>query len=158
MNHRALRALALGTLALGCGSSATPTHSSQPDAGSMGFKVPEASPNECDAASADAGADPECTRSAAAISFARDVSPIFASCAGEVCHLGWSYDELVNVHSTQCCDHRFIVQPNAPSRSALVQALRGTNDCVGQMPPGGPLPQADIDTITAWVCQGAPRN
>jgi hypothetical protein len=102
--------------------------------------------------------DALCDPSAPAASFMNDVAPISASCAGEVCHLPWTYDSLVGVHSAACCDKRFLVDPYLPSESALIQALLGTNPCVGQMPPGNPLLKTDIDPVIAWVCQGAARN
>jgi hypothetical protein len=155
------RTLWLAGLVLGCGQNAASGTKTTLGAGGLLLNLPDSSANSCGGASAafgDAGVDPECGTSRAPVSFARDVAPIFTSCAGEVCHANWTYDEMVGVHSAVCCDKRLLVAPNEPSLSALVQALRGTNDCVGAMPPSAPLPQESIDTVTAWVCQGAPRN
>jgi hypothetical protein len=51
-----------------------------------------------------------------------------------------------------------LVAPGAPSRSHLVQALRGEGACVARMPPGGALSDADIAKVIAWICEGAPDN
>ena len=47
-----------------------------------------------------------------------------------------------------------VVVPGNPDASALVHVLR--YDGKIQMPPGGKLPQAQIDAITDWVKRGAP--
>ncbi len=47
-----------------------------------------------------------------------------------------------------------VVVPGNPETSALVHVLR--YDGKIQMPPGGKLPQAQIDVLTDWVKRGAP--
>jgi hypothetical protein len=108
----------------------------------------------------DAGeADPLCSQSSPSVSFAADVLPILAQCTGEICHAPWSYATLVSQHSTACCDHRFLVEPRWPSASHVVQAVRGLGACVSQMPlDEGSLPDDQIATLMAWVCQGALDN
>jgi len=51
------------------------------------------------------------------------------------------------------------VVPFDASTSFLIAKLEGTQDCGSTMPLGGsPLPQADIDVITAWILDGAQKN
>ena len=60
---------------------------------------------------------------------------------------------LVNVPSIQnaALDR---VEPTQPSNSYLVHKIDGT--AASQMPPTGPLPQAEIDAIVQWITDGAP--
>jgi hypothetical protein len=73
---------------------------------------------------------------------------------------GMSYSELVNVAASQCNDGRKLVVPNTPSTSYLMQKLVGVDMCTGsQMPKAGQgLPSPQIQTIAAWICNGAPNN
>ena len=110
---------------------------------------------------ADAGAlapDPLCDPNAAQVSYGRDVAPVLVGCSGEVCHAPWNYGTIVNQPSQACCDRRFLVEPFHPSFSLVTQSLTGTDSCVGTMPQGGHLATAEIQAITAWVCQGALNN
>ncbi len=112
-----------------------------------------------DNAASVAGSDPLCSASAPTVSFMADVLPAVSACTGEICHAPWRYDSLVGQHSLACCDHRLLVAPGSPSTSHLVQALRGSNACVSQMPlDEGSLSSAEIATVVAWICQGAPDN
>jgi hypothetical protein len=101
--------------------------------------------------------DPLCVASMPTVSYSKDVAPIFAGCAGEVCHAPWTFSAVVGQQSIACCDHRWLVEPFEPSASLIVQAVDGTG-CVPQMPMGGSLADPDIATLTAWVCQGALNN
>ncbi|MDH3545582.1 MAG: Ig-like domain-containing protein [Gammaproteobacteria bacterium] len=48
------------------------------------------------------------------------------------------------------------VNPGNPGMSYLIQKLEGAAGISGgQMPPGGALPQAQIDVIRQWIAQGA---
>jgi len=47
------------------------------------------------------------------------------------------------------------VNPGNPDLSYLIQKLEGPGAAGGQMPPSGPLPQADIDVIRQWITDGA---
>jgi hypothetical protein len=63
----------------------------------------------------------------------------------------------VNVPSTECCDGRLLVNPRHPEQSYMIQKLKGVNLCAGQkMPAAGFLTDAQIGTLEAWVCEGAP--
>jgi hypothetical protein len=102
--------------------------------------------------------DPLCAPNAAQVSYSRDISPVLAGCSGEVCHAPWDYGTIVNQPSRACCDRRFLVTPFPPSLSLVTQSLTGTDSCVGTMPQGGHLATAEIQAITAWICQGALNN
>jgi hypothetical protein len=113
------------------------------------------------ASPADTGAsapDPLCDPNAAQVSYSRDIAPVLAGCSGEVCHAPWDYGTIVNQPSRACCDRRFLVAPFYPSFSLVTQSLTGIDSCVGTMPQGGHLATAEIQAITAWVCQGALNN
>jgi len=98
------------------------------------------------------------------VDFALCIQPIFnARCVG--CHGtggGLSLEEgkaeqnLIHVPST--CDPAFLrVAPGLPQRSMLY--LKITDDpakCGGRMPPGGPLPQEEVDLIRRWIETLAP--
>lgn len=65
-----------------------------------------------------------------------------------------SYAMLVGIASSQ--DAGILrVAPTDPDASYLIQKLEGTAGTGGSMPPGGGLPQADIDTIRQWITDGA---
>jgi hypothetical protein len=134
------------------------------DAGALFLVFPDASASCRDSqgapatATGDAG-DPLCLASEATVSFANDVAPVLARCGGDVCHAPWQYKTLVGQHSVSCCDHRWLVEPGRPSTSHVVQALRGVNACVPQMPlDEGQLADPQIAAVVAWVCQGALDN
>jgi hypothetical protein len=113
-----------------------------------------------------------CSCGASNVSFSAQVQPIFtASCASAGCHggmmpaqglslsAGVSYSKLVNVISSQCADGRKRVLPGQPSMSYLIDKMMGVDLCAGTvMPKMGPVPSADIQTISNWICQGAPNN
>ena len=148
----------LASLALwaACSSQAT----KPPAETGASFSLPDAS-STCQgsatpAANATDGGDPLCTPDLPKVSYANDVVPIFAQCSGDVCHAPWSIASTVGQHSIACCDHRWFIEPGQPSASHIIQAVRGTDACVSQMPLGeGALPQSSIRTLIAWVCQGA---
>ncbi len=79
---------------------------------------------------------------------------------GQILAAGRSYDQIVNVRSTEnsTLDR---IEPGDPERSYMVKKLRGDPDITGdRMPldqPGG-LPQEQIDGLIAWVRAGAPRD
>jgi hypothetical protein len=52
------------------------------------------------------------------------------------------------------------VTPSAVPQSYLMNKLLGINICSGtQMPKtGGALSSSDINTISSWICEGAPKN
>ena len=89
------------------------------------------------------------------------------SCATAGCHAGSrpqaglslvgpsSHDALVGVES-RTNPGRQLVAPGHADESVLVLALR--RSVTPSMPPAGPVPQAIIDSVAAWVAAGAPRN
>jgi hypothetical protein len=105
---------------------------------------------------------------AASVSYAADVQPIFdASCAGAACHAGVmpsagldlrpaaSYGQLVEVPAEQCAS-RLRVAPGAPDQSYLVDKIRGTNLCAGtRMPKDSSLSPAEIQLVVDWIAAGA---
>jgi hypothetical protein len=47
------------------------------------------------------------------------------------------------------------VNPGNPNLSYLISKLEGPGANGGQMPPSGPMPQAEIDVIRQWIMDGA---
>jgi len=101
-------------------------------------------------------------------SFTSDVMPLFAGCG---CHMtgnpsaafsleaNAAYANMVDVASTL---HGSMdrVEPGDPENSFLLLKVREASPPAGdQMPPTGPyLGQAEIDTITQWINEGALDN
>jgi hypothetical protein len=51
------------------------------------------------------------------------------------------------------------VLPGAPDQSYLVDKLLGIDLCFGsKMPKTGGVADADIATISNWICEGAPND
>jgi hypothetical protein len=113
-----------------------------------------------------------CACSDRAVSYDVDVAPVLAqNCTNAGCHAGVkakaeldlnlakSYAEIVSVEASQCSDGRLLVAPSDPSSSYLLQKILGVEMCSGsQMPKAGvSLPAADLEALSAWICQGAPR-
>jgi hypothetical protein len=108
----------------------------------------------------------------ATVSFTNQVQPIFtASCTNNGCHssgnkpaaslslvAGASYGALVNVAST--CAGKMRVVPSSVPASYLMNKLTGVGICSGtQMPKTGQsLSKAELDAISGWICEGAPKN
>jgi hypothetical protein len=65
-----------------------------------------------------------------------------------------SYANLIGIASTQDAGMQR-VNPGNPDMSYLITKLEGPGASGGQMPPSGPLPQADIDVIRQWITDGA---
>ncbi|RMF84185.1 MAG: hypothetical protein D6744_03545 [Planctomycetota bacterium] len=103
------------------------------------------------------------------VSFAAQVQPILtASCAG--CHqpggfadlagsdldlrTGVAYDELLSGDA----EHT-LVMPGDPSASFLFEKISSDNPSEGsRMPLNGSLSDTDIETIRAWIAEGASDN
>jgi len=92
------------------------------------------------------------------VSFSQDVLPLFeAEC--KTCHGslgGWSgetYDDVVNSGN-----HAPAVIPGNPDESLLAQKLLGTHTQGNIMPPGGKLPDAEIQIVIEWIRAGALDN
>lgn len=98
------------------------------------------------------------TRGSRAVSFSRDVLPIFdRACQG--CHGnlgGWTAESYSQV--TQSGDHAPVILPGDPENSLLVQKIKGTQSIGNIMPPGGLLSDREIELVEEWVRAGAPDN
>jgi len=113
------------------------------------------------------------TTMAGPVSFATDVQPIFtANCALSGCHAGAfpaqgmnlsagvAYANLVGVTSVECPTFQRVAA-GAPSSSYVIFKLQGSGPCFGgsRMPLfADPLPDAQIQTISNWIAQGALNN
>lgn len=92
------------------------------------------------------------------VSFSREVLPVLqAKCAS--CHgLGiaikgisvTSYEDLIDAEA-----HEPLVVPGELDESPLLIPLRSTES---PMPPTGPLPEEQIQTIEDWIREGAKNN
>lgn len=118
----------------------------------------------------------ECGCDPTPVSFAADVQPVFTeNCVSNGCHggsnpkkglrleEGSAWASLVDVPAAECGD-RMRVAPGDPDNSYLMHKLLGVDLCAGvQMPQsggpgGGALDEANLDAISAWICQGAVDN
>jgi hypothetical protein len=107
------------------------------------------------------GGDPGCASAQPGLTYANDVQPVLVqNCTGELCHLVPSYAFLVDQKATQCCDGRLRVAPGDAAHSYLMNTLTGHDLCGGApMPFGKPmLPEAQIQRIHDWICDGAPQQ
>jgi hypothetical protein len=79
--------------------------------------------------------------------------------AGLILVAGMSFEQLVNVPSTQMSQFDR-VEPGDPENSYLVKKLRGDGDISGgRMPEGGPfLSDAQIARVISWINAGAQNN
>jgi hypothetical protein len=67
--------------------------------------------------------------------------------------------QLVDVASSQCDPGRKRVTPGQPGQSYLMDKLLGVDLCFGTvMPKSGGLPMAQIQSVSDWICAGAPNN
>lgn len=105
--------------------------------------------------------------SGTSVSLANDVVPITqVHCgAADGCHAplktaAGTYQYLVSRLADQCTELRMMVEPGHPEKSYLVDKITATNMCSGDsMPKGAPmLPDADIQVLVDWICEGAPQN
>jgi len=105
------------------------------------------------------------------VSFLDDVQMVFdfncvfchqngAENAGLNLEFGLAYAKLVDVPSSQSELPR--IAPGDPAGSYLLHKISGTHLSVGgsgtRMPPSGPLPDRDLETLVTWVMQCAPDN
>jgi mono/diheme cytochrome c family protein len=105
---------------------------------------------------ADGPAEPSSPTSAAGkLSFSADVLPIFeAKCV--ICHGnlgGWDAASYNSVMTTG--NNAPVVIPGNPEGSLLGQKLLGTHTKGAIMPPGGKLPEDEIQVILDWIAAGA---
>jgi hypothetical protein len=144
----------------GCsnGPGASPAATSSPS-------IPSAIFATGDAGAYDPDADLGLACTDAAPSFRGAVDPILASCAGgELCHgfgsVAYAYGQLVGARSADGCDAGVLVDPGNLQRSYLLHKVTGRGMCPNsqRMPPGGALAPDKIQTITDWICSGAPND
>jgi len=92
------------------------------------------------------------------VSFSRDVLPIFAArCAS--CHGslgGWDGSNYATVMESG--NNSPVIIAGDSQASLLVQKLFGIQTIGGNMPPGKPLTQEEIDLIVSWIAAGAADN
>ncbi len=116
----------------------------------------------CSGASAGESLGVEC--SSAHPSYTTDVTPILqGNCAGaDDCHGVPTRETLVGTTlGEESCDLDTVdVFPGSLDKSYLMHKLTGVGMCPSTsiMPLGSMLPQADIQTIADWICEGAPAN
>lgn len=114
---------------------------------------------------------PEDTTSHGAVSFVRDVQPIFLNnCALAGCHNASSHTGNFNTSTyatLRSGGYTFgaaVIVAGDSSGSALMQLIRSNNNLIGlRMPLGGPykdsgLPDSLIVRIGRWIVEGAPNN
>ncbi len=93
--------------------------------------------------------------------FAYIVKAILApTCATATCHSARTQREGIDLSSVAAAQETFDSRPLAPQTgdpagSELLFVLRTTGE--KRMPVDGPLPEADIALIEAWIVAGAPR-
>jgi mono/diheme cytochrome c family protein len=91
-------------------------------------------------------------------SFSGEVAPLLQQACGS-CHGslgGWdasTYDSII-----RSGDHGPAVVPGDLQGSLLARKLLGTQSTGGVMPPGGSLPQDQVQLILDWIAGGAPDN
>ena len=102
------------------------------------------------------------------VSYSQDIQPIFnGSCALSGCHDSGtqesgvnlsSYDDAINSVGVQY--ETEIIQPGEPQNSPIVDKISTENPQFGERMPlnRSPLSQANIDSIVAWIENGAPDN
>ncbi|WP_437956659.1 cellulose binding domain-containing protein [Sorangium sp. So ce119] len=116
--------------------------------------------------------DPACGPDTA--TFAQVWPILERSCANSFCHgsdttpaggldlhKAAAVGALVNQGANSCSGEHALVVPFMPSSSYLMNKLNDVDLCDPDeiaMPPGSPLPAADLKTITDWICAGAPAD
>lgn len=112
--------------------------------------------------------------SGSTVTFTEVYGILMQNCAGAGCHTSGfaaaglsmssksaAYTNLVSASSTQCRGQQRVV-PGNPDTSVLVRALEHTtfSGCrIPAMPEGrAALPQSAIDSITAWIADGAAND
>jgi hypothetical protein len=153
--------LVLG-LVVACGSSKASSEPPRSDGGIL-INVPDAAV-ECDGA-APAASNPPPVSTCVPVrrqDFTKDVLPIFGSCSGEICHefTAAGLKASIGVAAYECCTETPLIAPGFPEASYLLDKVRGTKLCGGVRMPVDkpPLGDADIQTISDWICEGAPTE
>jgi hypothetical protein len=145
-----------------CASNRAPHTTPESDGGLLITSGVDAAVVACD--ESDASTLGTVSRSACTPSRQRDfvseVQPLFASCSGEICHSFTAHQLAAEVGqaSAECCPKRWLIAPGAPERSYLLDKLRAERLCAGAPMPldQPPLSEPEIQTISDWICEGAP--
>ena len=99
------------------------------------------------------------------ISFVNDIQPIFDQNCTTSCHpnsgnldltAANSYNQLVNVNASGYSGKRVV--PGDPENSVLYKKIDGSGVYGSNMPLGGNLSAAQINTIKQWIIEGAQNN
>lgn len=109
--------------------------------------------------------DPDPNR---AVSYSQDIQPIFTgNCAESGCHDSNTQEHGVDLSSYASAMNSVGVQysteiivPGEPNNSPIVDKISNDNPEEGVRMPyqRNPLSQANIDSIVAWIEDGAPNN
>ena len=146
--------LLLSLASAGCGGHPSSSTSSS-DAGPSLNVRPVPCPDAGTLAPADAGG---CVVHQAR-EYSRDIVPLFAGCAGEICHdfAGGGIARQIGVPADECCNQIQMIEPGHPERSYVLLKLLGQDACSGSpMPLDKPRFTADENQAVAdWICQGA---
>jgi len=164
MTHSALRRNAAIALLIAVGIAGCDIETFEEEASKFNQGSPP--PSGTPVPDPDPGPDPTPPPAGFGPNFSEIQANVFTpDCATAGCHdagaaasldlrAGMSYAMLVDIPSTQ--DANILrVRPGNPDASYLIQKLEGTAASGQQMPPGAPLPQADIDVIRQWIVDGA---
>lgn len=91
-------------------------------------------------------------------SFKNEILPLLEStCALPACHAGTNPSGSVNLTSYSSVIQTADVKAGDPEGSKLYKAL--VEDSPSEiMPPGGPLPSAQLELIRRWIEEGAKDN
>lgn len=102
------------------------------------------------------------------VSFSEDIQPIFnGNCAVSGCHDSGTQESGVNLTSYDAAlgssgiqYGRDIIDPGSPSNSPIVDKISNEDPQFGERMPLNrqPLSDAEIDSIIAWIDDGAPDN
>lgn len=112
--------------------------------------------------------DPDPNEPNRAVSFSEDISPILSTnCATSGCHNSSTQESGVNLSSYDAALGSVgsqygteIIDPGNPDSSPIIDKISNDNPEFGvRMPENRPsLSSADIDSIRAWIEDGAPNN
>lgn len=102
------------------------------------------------------------------VSFSEDIEPIFnGNCAVSGCHDSNTQESGVNLSSYDAALNSVgvqygteIIEPGEPNNSPIVDKISNEDPQFGERMPFNrqPLSDAEIDSIIAWIEDGAPDN
>ncbi len=102
------------------------------------------------------------------VSFSEDIQPIFnGTCAVSGCHDSGTQESGVNLSSYEAALNSVgvqygteIIDPGNPGNSPIVDKISNENPAEGERMPLNrqPLSDTEIDSIIAWIDDGAPNN